>query len=162
MRKRCVRPEGTVAREAVSDPVEMDSCSNVELHTVSVVMEVRELVTPLSDDSQRVLEESNHDQKPAYRGHIPGHKSQLAPTFSTLVGRPSVAAAGIAALPCNKCALTALWAPTRYPASLQFCSSALGARPAGWGHLWSHHFVQRCRRGSDYPGGSQPCRVSEP
>lgn len=46
-------------------------------HTVSVIVEIRELVTPLSYYTQRIFKKSNHNQEPANCGEVSVAMSQL-------------------------------------------------------------------------------------
>lgn len=70
-RKRCVRPHGTgkllVSRDAERDNSEMGrSEEGYEVRpTMSIIMEVDQLIVPLCDDPQRILEKRHHNQEPS-------------------------------------------------------------------------------------------------
>lgn len=64
MRNMWVRPEGTV----ITNQLPFLSSAGALVffkHTVSVVVQVGELVAPLSDDAQGILEEGDDDEEAA-------------------------------------------------------------------------------------------------
>lgn len=75
MRNMWVRPEGTVVRSVSC--VFFSTIAFVFLkHTVSVIVQVGELVAPLGDDAQGIFEEGDDDEESANRRDITATKHQ--------------------------------------------------------------------------------------
>jgi hypothetical protein len=87
IRNRCVRPVGTMNRN--QQPSAMHGPRRVP--TMSVVVEVGELIAPLSNYAERVLNEGNDDQEASHCGQIPVRRP------SVLVCRPSCRARALTA-----------------------------------------------------------------
>lgn len=78
MRNKCVRPQGTIPEcQYLLYLLFSPRPSRVSL-TVSEVTQVRELVTPLGDDSDGVLDKCDHDQKSSDGREIPTRLIQSA------------------------------------------------------------------------------------
>ena len=155
IRKRCVRPLGTVARAHVSCVPGTQSFGKVR--TVSVVVQIRELVAPLCYYAERILEKGNNNQKTSNCRKVPVQDISFGPSPSFHTRQKNVHSFSTIGT-----ALTASPALIKYRENPQSCSFVPAAARADWGRSSFRHCVQRCRKGSGSLGGSRRCHVSAP
>lgn len=131
--------------------------------TVPVITQVDQLVAPLGENAQRVLDKRDDDQEPADRGKVPVGENTVSEDSRSLVwGWCCVCVLAAAAATQSQyprgsgCKHTASQDRTWYPASPQSCWSARESHRAGWGRWW-HRRCRDHRTGSGGRGCSPRC-----